>query len=77
VTGSSQAALEARASGAKVIFLNTGNNSLYSIDVLEKYGILILDGFDSDALRTLLERSVSETGMLLHPYNESSLWQKI
>jgi hypothetical protein len=76
VTGSSQAALEARASGAKVIFLNTENNSLYSVDVLEKYGILILDGFDSDALRTLLERNVPETAIPLHLYDKNLLLKK-
>ena len=77
VTASSQAALEAKASGAKVIFIDMGGSPLYSIEVLEKSGILILNGFDVSALQTLLESSVPETAALIHRYDGNLLLQKI
>lgn len=50
VTASAQTALEAKASGAKVIFLNIENNAIYSATDLSLYGIAIVNGFDSEKL---------------------------
>jgi len=47
VTASSQTALEAKAAGAKVIYLALPERELYTKSLLESYGITIVDGFNS------------------------------
>lgn len=59
VTASGQTALEAKASGAKVIFLNIENNAIYPATLLSAYGIAIVDGFDSEKLKHHLQNDVS------------------
>jgi hypothetical protein len=54
VTASAQTALEAKASGAKVIYIDL-NNSLYPLDLLSKYGIDIVNGFDAEVVVKYLE----------------------
>jgi len=55
VTASAQTALEAKVSGAKVIYIALKDNPLYDRELLEKYGILTIDGFDISALQELLD----------------------
>ncbi|MEA3434351.1 MAG: hypothetical protein U9R13_07180 [Campylobacterota bacterium] len=48
VTASAQTALEAKASGAKVIYLSISGDDLYPIELLKTYGIDVVNGFDAD-----------------------------
>lgn len=59
VTASGQTALEAKASGAKVIFLNIENNAIYPVTLLRTYGIAIVDGFDVEQLKNNLQSDLS------------------
>jgi len=51
VTASGQTALEAKAAGDKVIYIALKNNKLYETQLLEKYGITVVNGFDKIALQ--------------------------
>ena len=58
VTASSQTALEAKACGAKVIYIDLKEDALYPVEVLRSYGISVVDGFDVEAVkRTIQEKS--------------------
>ena len=57
VTASAQTALEAKAAGAHVVFLKLADEPLYSIETLQYYGVIIVEGFDVNALKTALERT--------------------
>lgn len=55
VTASAQAALEAKAAGAKSIFIALETSPLYDIPSLKSYGIAVIEGFDAEALQYALE----------------------
>jgi len=57
VTASGQTALEAKASGAKVIYLALENRQLYLVSLLESYGIAVVDGFDVEKLTHFLQNN--------------------
>jgi len=61
LTASTQSALEAKATGAKVIFLNILQNQIHSLELLSKYGIPIVDGFDKESLSRYLDEDSSST----------------
>jgi len=54
VTASGQAALEAKAGGAKVVYLDLGTDALYPVELLSRYGIRIVKGFDLEAVKKML-----------------------
>ncbi len=56
VTASSQTALEAKACGAKVIYVDLKKDALYPAEVLKSYGISIVDGFNVEEVK----RSIQE-----------------
>jgi hypothetical protein len=56
VTASSQAALEAKTAGADVLFLDLGQQSLYTSALLHRYGIETVSGFDRNTLQEKLSR---------------------
>ncbi|SFZ99074.1 hypothetical protein MNB_SV-5-988 [hydrothermal vent metagenome] len=56
VTSSSQTAFEAKLSGAKVIYLNIDNETIYPVSLLEKHNIDIVNGFDIEALKMYLKQ---------------------
>jgi len=62
VTASAQTAVEAKASGAKVVYLELGETPLYPSTLLKQYGIGMVKGFDvrqmQDAIKA--ENSVAE-----------------
>ena len=58
MTASAQTALEAKVSGAKVIFINTPD-TLYPETLLSEYGIIIVEGFDSEAVTQHLQNNLS------------------
>ena len=64
VTASTQTAFEAKASGAKVIYLDINNETLFPIIELEKYGISVVKGFDekkvSEYLKTMNDTKSSQ-----------------
>lgn len=55
VTASTQTAFEAKASGAKVIFLDIKKENLYETALLEKHGIAVVKSYDSEALQIMLQ----------------------
>jgi len=77
ITASSQAALEARASGARVIFIQTGEDSLYPIDVLHLYGIETVKGFDVEVLKETLSQDIPSIQKELTPYKIEKLLKKL
>ncbi len=54
VTASAQTALEAKASGAKVIFIMLDEIPLYPLSLLKECAITVIEGFDTAALKTAL-----------------------
>ncbi len=68
VTASAQAALEAKASGAKVIYMDIGRPALYPMSLMEHYGIRIVHGFDVSALSEALAAPMPEASSVLKPY---------
>lgn len=59
VTSSTQTALEACASGARVVYLDLKRETLYPLSLLEAYGIIIVEGFDLKGLRDALSMEQS------------------
>ncbi len=76
VTGSAQTALEAKAAGAKVIYLDM-EDPLYPFEILESYGIGIVKDFDRGAMKELLEKETLPAIKTLHSYDISPLLQKL
>jgi hypothetical protein len=60
VTASSQIALEAKASGAKVIYLNIDNDTILKESLLSAYGVSIVNGFDRGNLTEALQTNSSK-----------------
>ncbi len=54
ITASSQTALEAKASGAKAVYLDIGKASLYPPALLQQYGVDVVQGFDVEAVKNVL-----------------------
>jgi len=54
VTASGQTALEAKVSGAKVIYMDLGKSMIYPTELLLTYGITVVKGFDMEALKMAL-----------------------
>ena len=61
MTASAQTALEAKVSGAKVIYLHLPNNDLYPVELLKTYGIDIVNGFDVENVEKYLQEEASVT----------------
>lgn len=77
VTASGQTALEAKASGAKVIFLNIANNALYPVTLLSSHGIAIVDGFDSEKLKHYLENDLSTEAKPIQKFDAKKIQNKL
>ncbi len=74
VTASAQTAMEAIASGARTIFIETDKVRLYPTQVLEAYGVEILEEFDRQGLQRLLSGDVSQkTRKKPEPFGSASL----
>ena len=72
VTASAQTALEAKASGAKVIYIDL-NNSLYPLELLSRYGIDIVNGFDAEAVRKYLEEEVQVSENIIECFDDTKI----
>ncbi len=78
VTASAQAALEARVSGAKVVFLQLeGETPLYPLNILEKHGVKVVSGLDIEAVKSALAEATSEKPTGLKPFDESDLLKNL
>ncbi len=55
VTASAQTALEAKASGAKVVYIDLEKTAVYSSSILQTYDIAIIKGFDITRLNEALK----------------------
>jgi len=77
VTASGQTALEAKASGAKVIFLNIANNAIYPVEMLHDYGIEIVDGFDVEQLKGHLQNDSLTDGKSIQKFDEKKIQNKL
>ena len=76
VTASSQAALEAKASGAKVIYLRLPARELYTTTLLESYGIAVVDGFDIEKVTHLLQNNLSNNGKDIEKIDDKKILLK-
>ncbi len=61
VTASSQTALEAKMSGAKVVYINLFEDALYPIDFLSKYDIDIVDNFNIETVSKYLAKETEDS----------------
>ena len=75
VTASAQTALEAKASGARVLYIDLGKEALYPVELLEKYGIKIIFGFDTEALEAILAGTTVSAGEEIPRINISKITQ--
>ncbi len=73
VTASAQTALEAKASAAKVIYLQLENNDLYPVELLKTYDIDIVNGFDAKEVAKYLENETKIPSTAVKPYNEQNI----
>ena len=61
VTASMQTALEAKASGAYVIYLHILKDTMYDLSFIESKGITIINGFNKEKLSEFLKNGTSDT----------------
>ena len=73
VTASSQAALEAKVAGAKVIYIHLAERTLYPIALLESHGIAVVEGFDSERLTALLQNNLSNDALIIEKFDEEKV----
>jgi hypothetical protein len=73
VTASAQTALEAKVSGAKVIYLHLPNNDLYSVEHLKTYGIDIVNGFNTEEVVKYLKNDTQITQNTIERFNEQKI----
>ena len=69
VTSSSQTAIEAKLTGAKVIYLNIDKNSVYEKEILANCNITVVDGFDSEGLNKAINNCDTQIEKKLNLYN--------
>jgi len=73
VTSSSQAALEAKASGAKVIYIHLSDDTLYPLELLSSYGVDIVNGFDTETVRKYLEEEVRVSENIIKYFDDNKI----
>lgn len=73
VTASAQTAVEAKVSGAKVIYLQLSNNDLYPVELLKTYGIDIVNGFDAELVAKYLKEETQLTENIVERFNEQKI----
>ncbi len=78
VTASSQAAFEAKASGARTIFMQLENTPLYPTELLQQYGIEVIEGLDKAALQSALNRTTEAEALKeIIPFDVNSILKKL
>jgi spore coat polysaccharide biosynthesis predicted glycosyltransferase SpsG len=73
VTASAQTAFEAKASNAKVIYINISNNSLYPLELLRAYDIDIIDGFNIENLNECLQKEIQIPKNRIEQFDNSKI----
>ena len=73
VTSSAQTALEAKASGGKVIYIDLLDDTLYPVELLKTYGIEVVNGFDAKDVAKYLENEIKIPLTKLKPFNEQNI----
>jgi len=73
VTASSQTALEAKACGAKVIYMDVEKEALYPSSLLASNGISILNEFDANALKASLDDKKPEQNTSINSFDVSAI----
>jgi len=73
VTASAQTALEAKVSGAKVIYLSISENDFYPVELLKTYGIDIVNGFDAEEVAKYLKEDVQISSKTLKCFDEQKI----
>jgi len=73
VTASSQTALEAKASGAQVIYIDIENNALYPTEILNSYGVHVVNGFDVEKVQELLKEKSQVSEKLIKTFDVKSI----
>jgi hypothetical protein len=73
VTSSAQTALEAKVSGAKVIYINISDNSLYPVELLSSYGIDIVNGFDAENVIKYLQKDIQISENTIEHFNDNKI----
>ncbi|RRS31564.1 MAG: hypothetical protein P794_03715 [Epsilonproteobacteria bacterium (ex Lamellibrachia satsuma)] len=69
ITASAQTALEAKASGAKVIYLDLEADDLYPAELLKMYGIDIVKGFDTGLVGKYLKEEQASPEKNIEPFD--------
>jgi len=78
ITASSQAALEARAAGTKVVFLKLeGETPLYRAQLLQRYGVEVVEGLNAQAVKDAIARATSKKPEELKRFDESDLLKNL
>ena len=73
VTSSSQTALEAKVSGAKVIYIHLSDDMLYPLELLSSYGVDIVNGFDTETVRKYLEEEVRVSENIIKYFDDNKI----
>ena len=73
VTSSAQTALEAKASGAKVIYIHLSDDALYPVESLSKYGIAIVNGFDAEAVVKYLQEEAQVSQNVIERFDDNKI----
>ena len=73
VTSSAQTALEAKASGAKVIYIHLSDDALYPVESLSKYGIAIVNGFDAEAVVKYLQEEAQVSKNVIDRFDDNKI----
>jgi len=73
VTASAQTALEAKASAAKVIYINLSESDLYPVELLKTYGIDIVNGFDAEEVAKYLQEEVQVSQNIIERFDDSKI----
>ncbi len=73
VTASSQTALEAKMSGANVIYINLFEDALYPADFLSKYGINVVNSFNTQEVEKYLNKEVETSYYTIEYFNENRI----
>jgi hypothetical protein len=73
VTASAQTALEAKAGGAKVIYIHLSDDALYPVEILSKYGIAIVNGFDAEDVVKYLQEEVQVAQNVIERFDDNKI----
>ncbi len=75
VTASSQTALEAKVSGAQVIYVKLPQRELYDTNLLKSFGIDIVEGFDGNQVMKLLKSDTESDTQSIEKINVEKVLQ--